>query len=333
MKEEAGNEYQGLNLGDMSITVVATQYTYEYDSRRNDYDQNATYPVVNNDAINDALQSISSGETLSIAAGMYNLPATGIPEGVRISGSGADKTNLTMPATPYGSGKYTGLKINNPGVTISNATVSGDSAITSSDSYCGFIDINADGAVIDNVVINNNTAYSSSIVINRGVSAGSAVQISNVVLNGGFKPIHIVDGANGTVNIDNTEITATYTLNVNSNSSQDLVLNVTNSKLHGWTSYSTIKKASFINTEFSMGGSAYDFARPYADTLFENCTFDAEFQLGGGAAGKTYELNNCTYAGEKLTAENIMNMLVTDGDDAPIKQCTIIVDGRTVQWS
>lgn len=333
MKEEAGNEYQGLSLGDINITVLATQYTYENDSFGKTYDENAQYPVSSNEELSDALGNISSGETLNIAPGPYNLPTTGIPAGVKISGAGTDKTNLTMPATPYGKDKYTGLKINNSGVTISNATVAGDPAITSSDSYCSFIDVNADATVIDNVVINNNTNYTSSIVINRGVKKDSTVQISNVVLNGGFKPIHIVDGANGTVNIDNTEITATYTLNVNSSSSQDLVLNVTNSKLHGWTSYSPIKKASFINTEFSKGGSAYDFARPYADTLFENCTFDEEFKLGGGAAGKTYELNNCTYAGQKLTAENIVDMLITTGSDAPLLQCTIIVDGVTVSLS
>ncbi len=42
MKEEAGNEYQGLTIDGISITVMATQYTYEYDSFTNQYDANAT---------------------------------------------------------------------------------------------------------------------------------------------------------------------------------------------------------------------------------------------------------------------------------------------------
>ena len=46
MKEEAGNEYQGLKIEDVSISVVATQHTYENDSFGNDYDANATYPVL-----------------------------------------------------------------------------------------------------------------------------------------------------------------------------------------------------------------------------------------------------------------------------------------------
>ena len=43
MKEDAGNEYQGLSIDGISITVVATQYTYEYDSNDNQYDANAKY--------------------------------------------------------------------------------------------------------------------------------------------------------------------------------------------------------------------------------------------------------------------------------------------------
>ncbi len=45
MKENAGNEYQGLSIDGIGITVYATQAKGEYDSTRNDYDENATYPT------------------------------------------------------------------------------------------------------------------------------------------------------------------------------------------------------------------------------------------------------------------------------------------------
>ena len=48
MKPDAGNEYQGLSIDGIGITVVATQYTVEYDSNNNTYDTNATY--LNTDA-------------------------------------------------------------------------------------------------------------------------------------------------------------------------------------------------------------------------------------------------------------------------------------------
>ena len=43
MKEEAGNEYQGLSIDGIAITVTATQDTVEYDSNDNQYDKKATY--------------------------------------------------------------------------------------------------------------------------------------------------------------------------------------------------------------------------------------------------------------------------------------------------
>ena len=49
MNEDAGNDCQGLDLNDVKITVLATQYTYEKNSNnQNDYDKNATYPALTN---------------------------------------------------------------------------------------------------------------------------------------------------------------------------------------------------------------------------------------------------------------------------------------------
>ncbi|MBQ4037736.1 MAG: hypothetical protein IJC84_06385 [Clostridia bacterium] len=41
MKEEAGNEYQGLKVEGISFTVLATQLAHEFDSNGNDYDEKA----------------------------------------------------------------------------------------------------------------------------------------------------------------------------------------------------------------------------------------------------------------------------------------------------
>ena len=46
MQTSAGNDYQGMAIEGIAITVVATQDTVEYDSFGKDYDENATYPVV-----------------------------------------------------------------------------------------------------------------------------------------------------------------------------------------------------------------------------------------------------------------------------------------------
>ena len=56
MKTTAGNDYQGLTLDGISITVYATQDTVENDSFDNTYDANATYyPVLDAAGMKDAL--------------------------------------------------------------------------------------------------------------------------------------------------------------------------------------------------------------------------------------------------------------------------------------
>ena len=55
MKEGAGNEYQGLSVEGISITVVAKQHTYEKDSFDDQYDKDATYPVASAAEMKEAL--------------------------------------------------------------------------------------------------------------------------------------------------------------------------------------------------------------------------------------------------------------------------------------
>ncbi len=52
MREEAGNEYQGLSLGGpFDIRIYATQYTSEYDSFGKEYDKGATFDELSNTSI------------------------------------------------------------------------------------------------------------------------------------------------------------------------------------------------------------------------------------------------------------------------------------------
>ena len=75
MKTTAGNEYQGLSIDGIGITVVATQYTYEKDSIDDQYDAKADATIqVNKDNIQDYLDGkygSIDGMTLVLAAGDY----------------------------------------------------------------------------------------------------------------------------------------------------------------------------------------------------------------------------------------------------------------------
>ena len=64
MRETAGNEYQGLAIEGIAITVVATQDTVEYDSVDNQYDKDAEYPTLV--ATGDELQAIVSSATAPV---------------------------------------------------------------------------------------------------------------------------------------------------------------------------------------------------------------------------------------------------------------------------
>ena len=92
MKESAGNEYRGLSIDGIGITVVATQYAYENDSNGNTYDENADYTIhVNKDNIQDYLDGkygSINGMTLVLAAGNYDKLELG--RATKYSGSNTD---------------------------------------------------------------------------------------------------------------------------------------------------------------------------------------------------------------------------------------------------
>ena len=90
MREDAGNEYQGLSIDGIGITVLATQYTYENDSIDNTYDREAAYK---------GTQEFTSG-THTLGNGGIALD----PNGVAVSVSG-EGTNLTITGGYYDGGE------------------------------------------------------------------------------------------------------------------------------------------------------------------------------------------------------------------------------------
>ena len=76
MQTTAGNDYQNLTLDGITITVYATQYTYENDSFGNTYDEDATYPAANADELKSAL---AAGGIVNVAT---DLPTNNIDDSV-----------------------------------------------------------------------------------------------------------------------------------------------------------------------------------------------------------------------------------------------------------
>ena len=100
MQETAGNEYQGLSIDGIGITVIATQDTVEFDSIDDQYDKDALYPVLapvlnNTDSIGFA--SIPATETK-----IENDKAVSkIPASTEIY----EHTSDTTPITPVSGGE------------------------------------------------------------------------------------------------------------------------------------------------------------------------------------------------------------------------------------
>mgnify|MGYP002524248284 CR=1 FL=1 len=203
MKEEAGNEYQGLSIDGIGITVYATQYIYENDSYNNTYDEDATYgtgaTIIGLDGTCDSLTAaakawreskgvVTSGNTFgmnslgtvdSITWVISGEVATGDGEGV-IGNNGAGQSIL-------GGGYFT------PSVTVNNIIVKGvnDAKIAKTgDSYL----VSAAGK---NVVYENIT-FVDTVRID---SNPANLTFKNCTFEAGFRMPH--SATNGNVTIEN----------------------------------------------------------------------------------------------------------------------------------
>ena len=117
MQTSAGNDYQGMAIEGIAITVVATQDTVEFDSFGKDYDENATYPVVvsqnelNTSLTLDALKD-ENGKVSPVEVTLGNTAAEDINYSQNNSGYtgkgvmlGSTKLNK-YAATPAAAGEY-----------------------------------------------------------------------------------------------------------------------------------------------------------------------------------------------------------------------------------
>lgn len=95
MQESAGNEYQGLSIDGISITVYATQDTVESDSFGNTYDANAGYPVTK---YSNMKKAFADGGSIAIND---NITADESKKEV------ADRVTVKAPTTLYLGALYT----------------------------------------------------------------------------------------------------------------------------------------------------------------------------------------------------------------------------------
>ncbi len=169
MQTTAGNEYQGLSIDGIGITVYATQNTYENDSFGNTYDANATYyPVIDLAGLKDA---IKNGGNVAVDADVE----------VSSVDTVAQRTIISKPTTLQLNKKITSpYEMGNNNVNFTALIVAADTTINAGEN--GGIDTKG-GAYGINVISDAN------LVINGGTyyGGGTAVQVQEgtVTINGG----------------------------------------------------------------------------------------------------------------------------------------------------
>ena len=312
MREDAGNEYQGLSIDGIGITVVATQYTYESDSNNNQYDVYAEYPVISNADFADAIENADAGSVIDLASGTFQLPSNSIPAGVTITGAGKENSVLQVNKS----------SITSNDVTIKNIAIKGSGASGTS----GSLNISGNNTTIENVNYRGQ-AGKIAIVVSTGDSNSGTV-IKDTKITNAFRGIQFWRLSGNSV-IDNCVLDISgYTFNIDA-VAPNSTLTVKDSTLNGWTSYTSgIELVTFDNCKFGL--HTYEYLRPYSNTVLTDCEFtSAGYQLNaGGSDAYTITLNNCTKNGTAITAGNVVSLLL-DTEDWN-SNVTLIVNGVTV---
>ena len=171
MKQDAGNEYKGLSIDGIKITVYATQLAYESDSTGKGYDESATYyPVIDEAGLKDALKA---GGDISVEK---DVPTSG-------EDTLSARTIITKPTNLNLKGKI--VSPDNMGNNSTNFTALMVAADTTIDAAAnGGIDTGVNGGYAINVL------SGAKLTINSGYyyGGGTAVQVQKgeLVINGGF---------------------------------------------------------------------------------------------------------------------------------------------------
>ena len=141
--------------------------------------------------------------------------------------------------------------------------------------------------------------------------------IKNLTVTGSFRGIFVNHNSTHSekVVLDNVTVDGTtYTISVDQAVEQGL--EAKNSTFNGWTSYAaTLGEAYFEKCNFGEG-NGYAFCRPYAETTFNECTFEEGYLMEPRA---NVVLINC-YLGETLiTEENVEDLIYANVEKVTVK--------------
>ena len=163
MKKTAGNEYQGLSIDGVTLTILATQMAYEKDSFNDQYDLNAEYPDVWDGTIGTVPEAVDNVVTISTAAELAAFANDVNINGKNYSGVTvklANDINLgNMPWTPIGQtgatefrGVFDGQGNTSYNLNVDSAAQTGEHYSSGlfgwAEAYVTIQNVNIDGATV-----------------------------------------------------------------------------------------------------------------------------------------------------------------------------------------
>ncbi len=225
MQEDASNDYQGIKLEGIGITVIATQYTYESDSNDNLYDENISweeaFPTKVGSA--DELANVLTSENLQAGKTAY----VQLTEPITSTYTGAyDSTNaLSVPANTAlnldlgettfkiesSSGKN-GIMVE-PGAkaTFSNGTIEMNKTYGSTYSV---VEAKENEVILDHVTVNNVTK--EGVTVSSSSNGILTIKDSTII---GVEAIYtgaVYCASQATIVIENSKIVGTIVAMSNS---------------------------------------------------------------------------------------------------------------------
>jgi len=243
MRESAGNEYQGLSIGDgFSVKLEATQATVEQDSFDNQYDKDAIVEVADAAAAQAALDNAKPGDVIQLVAGvdygtLYLRPVANTAHTKEVDWQGNNYVWETYSL-------------------FENITILG-----------------ASGAVVDAIEIEGITTYNNNNAHSQGSihpTMLSLVELKNVVIDGvtftgnggqyGDAHGNAISLAGGNIKVDGLTL-KNCVLKDSTNNNRLLYKSESTTQVHTYT----------------YGGETFTFVPSLKDITVTGCTFDGGY--------------------------------------------------------
>ncbi len=298
MQEEAGNEYQGLSLGEAFVKLDAKQYTYEPDSFDPDYDEDALYPGEIGTA-DDLKAALAEGKSVKLTSDVALTNdavevAAGSAAVIDLNGKTLSVENTEAKAS---------AAINNKGtLTLKNGTVTYKGVGDPNFGY-GTNTINNTGKlVIDGATIINTTTSGSSVAIDN--AAGAELIINSGVIKSEKNAIRLCPFGSAAINatINGGTITGARAIQIQLPSNKPAEAPVINLTVNGGILTGTDDLAIY---SYSAGQSLGN-----VKVVLAGGTYNGNVCFGGGSAKTTQE--NVSITGGTFNGE-LGRYLANDG--------------------